>query len=161
MSRVVEDPIGRLSGPMKFRLLLQPFMAAIFAIRSGLKDARDNKPPHFWAMFADPRSRADMLRDGWKSVGGVFIMAVVLDAIYQFIVFRWLYPVEAMLVAVVRALVPYLLIRGPVSRIARRRKIWRQVPDGRQQEAVVGQGSRDRRRVAGKECLVADDGAML
>jgi hypothetical protein len=39
------DLIDRLTGPMKFRLVLQPVMAAFFAIRSGLEDARAGKPP--------------------------------------------------------------------------------------------------------------------
>jgi hypothetical protein len=119
--RIIEDLVGRVSGPMKFRLILQPVMAAIFAIRSGLKDAKENKPPYFWAMFTDPDSRADMIRDGWKSVGRVFILGIIMDAIYQFIVFRWFYPVEALLVAAILALIPYLLIRGPVTRIAKKR----------------------------------------
>ena len=118
-SRVVEDLVGRVSGPMKFRLILQPVMAAFFAIRSGLKDAKENKPPYFWAMFTNPESRGDMMRDGWKSVSRVFILGIIMDSIYQFIVFRWFYPVEALLVAVILALVPYLLIRGPVNRIAK------------------------------------------
>jgi len=63
-----------------------------------------------------------MLRDGWKSVGWVFLLGVVLDAVYPFIVLRWFYPVEALLVAIILALVPYLLIRGPVNRIARRKE---------------------------------------
>ena len=34
-------------------------------------------------------------------------------------VFRWIYPFETLLVAFLLACVPYLLIRGPVNRIAR------------------------------------------
>jgi len=119
LSRIVEDLVGRVSGPMKFRLILQPVMAALFAIRSGLKDAKQGKPPYFWAMFTNSDSRADMIRDGWKSVGRVFILGIIMDAIYQLIVFRWFYPLEALLVAAILALIPYLLIRGPVTRIAR------------------------------------------
>ena len=122
ISHVIDDLVGRVSGPMKFRLILQPAMAAFFAIRSGLKDAKDKKPPYFWALFTDPAHRQDMLRNGWKSVGRVIILGLIMDAIYQFIVFRWFYPVEALLVAAILALVPYLLIRGPVSRIARRQQ---------------------------------------
>ena len=118
-SRIVEDLLGRVSGPMMFRLILQPVMAAIFAIRSGLKDAKQNKPPYFWALFTDPEHRRDMMRDGWKSVGRVFLLGIVMDAIYQFMVFRWFYPGEAILVGAILALVPYLLIRGPVNRMAR------------------------------------------
>lgn len=121
LSRVVENLVGRVSGPMKFRLILQPVMAALFAIRSGLKDAKGNKPPYFWALFNNPAHRRDILRDGWKSVGRVFIFGIIMDAIYQFVVFRWFYPVEALLVAAILAIVPYLLIRGPVNRIARQK----------------------------------------
>ncbi len=43
---------------------------------------------------------------------------MALDAICQFIVFCWLYPSEALLVATVLAVLPYLVVRGPVNRIA-------------------------------------------
>ncbi len=119
-SRFIEDLMDRVSGPMKFRLVLQPVVAALFAIRSGLKDAKEDRPPYFWAMFTNADSRVDMVRDGWKSVGRVFILGIIMDAIYQFIVFRWFYPAEALLVAALLAFVPYLLIRGPVNRIAKR-----------------------------------------
>jgi hypothetical protein len=121
LNRIFENLIGRVSGPMKFRLILQPLMATIFAIRSGLKDAKEGRPAYFWALFSDSNHRRDMLRDGWKSVGKVFVIAVIIDLIYQIIVFRWFYPGEAVLVAAILAFVPYLLIRGPVNRIARRK----------------------------------------
>jgi hypothetical protein len=122
LTRILENLIDRVSGPMKFRLILQPLMAIIFAIRAGLKDAKEGRPPYFWAIFTDPVNRRDMLRDGWKSVGRIFILAIIIDAIYQFIVFRWFYPGEAILVAAILAFIPYLLIRGPVNRIARLKK---------------------------------------
>lgn len=43
--RIMENMADRVSGPFQFRLLLQPLMAAIFAIRSGLLDARTGKSP--------------------------------------------------------------------------------------------------------------------
>ena len=119
LARIVENLIGRVSGPMKFRLILQPLMAAVFAVRDGLKDAREERPPYFRAIFTHPDQRSDMLRDGWKSVGKIFVIAVVIDLVEQFIVFRWFYPGEALLVAFILAFIPYLLIRGPVNRIAR------------------------------------------
>jgi len=87
-----------------------------------LKDAKEGKSAYFWALFTNPDSRVDMVRDGWKSVGRVFLLAILLDAIYQLIVFRWFYPGEVLLVAATLALIPYLLIRGPVNRIANERK---------------------------------------
>jgi len=118
-SRFFEDLVGRLSGPMQFRLVLQPVMALVAAVISGLKDAREGKPAYFYALFTDRANRRAMLRDGWKSVGRVFLLGIVMDAIYQFIALKKFYPGEAILVAFILAFVPYLLIRGPVNRIAR------------------------------------------
>jgi len=117
--RIAGDLAARVSGPMKFRLVLQPVMAAIFAIRAGLADARAGKTPYFWTLVSDPAQRAYMLRDGWKSVGKVFVLALVLDVVYQIIVSRFVYPGEAIIVAFVLAIVPYLILRGLVTRVAR------------------------------------------
>jgi hypothetical protein len=110
-----------VSGPMKFRLILQPLMAILFAVRSGLKDAKEGKPAYYWGIFTQPDRRRDMLRDGWKSVGRVFVFAIIIDLVYQLIVFRWFYPFESILVAAILAFIPYLVIRGPVNRIARKK----------------------------------------
>ena len=61
-----------------------------------------------------------MLKDGWKSVGKVFILAIVLDVIYQLIALKWVYPGEAIIVAIILAVVPYILVRGLLNRI-----LWR------------------------------------
>ena len=119
IARIFDNMADRVTGPMKFRLILQPLMAAIFAVRSGLRDAKEGKPAYFWGLFTEPDKRREMLRDGWKSVGRVFILAVIMDIVFQLIVFRWVYPVEALIVAMVLAIVPYILIRGPMNRIAR------------------------------------------
>ena len=49
-------------------------------------------------------------------------MLLVLDGVYQYLVLRWFYPGEALLVACVLAVIPYLLVRGPVTIIARARR---------------------------------------
>lgn len=122
VTRIVENLIGRVSGPMKLRLIIQPLMATVFAVRDGLRDARVKRPPFFWALFTRPDQRAEILRNGWKSVGKIFVIAVIIDLIEQFFDMRWFYPGEAVLVAFILACIPYLLIRGPVNRIARGRE---------------------------------------
>ena len=120
-TRVGEQLMARVSGPMHFRLVLQPGMAAIFAVISGLKDARTGKPPYFWSLINDASHRKEMLEDGWKSVGRVFILALILDAVYQGIVLHFFYAGEAIIVAIILAIVPYLILRGIVTRLARKR----------------------------------------
>jgi len=117
VTRALENLVGRVHGPMSFRLVLQPLMAVIFAIRDGRKDAREGRAPYFWTLFTDPAHRRELLREGWKSVGKIFVIALVLDAVYQYITVRWFYPGEALVTATVLALVPYILLRGPVNRL--------------------------------------------
>ena len=120
LTRVYEDLVDRAHGPMFFRLLWQPAVAVIFAIRDGRKDAREGRPPYFWALFTEPDQRMVLARTGWKSAGRIFILALVLDAVYQLTALGWFYPGEALLVALVLAIVPYVLLRGPVNRLSHR-----------------------------------------
>jgi hypothetical protein len=118
-TRVWDNLIARVSGPLHFRLLLQPAMATLFAIRDGLKDARLGRPAYLWAIVTESGDRRKPLAEGFKSVSRVFLLAVVIDAVYQLISLSWFYPGEALIVAAVLALLPDLVIRGPVNRIAR------------------------------------------
>ena len=140
IARIAHNMVERVTGPMKFRLLLQPAMATFFAIRGGLQDAKECKPPYFWGLFTDKGEREAMLKNGWKSVGKVFILAIVLDVVYQLIEHRWtVYPGEAVLVAIILAIVPYLLIRGPVNRIVCEKRKASQGTIGRRLDPYVNQ----------------------
>ena len=120
LAQMWQEIVARPDGPLAMRFYLQPLMATLFAVRDGVHDAHAGRPPYFWSLFADPANRSERLRDGWRSVGKIFVIAVVLDVVYQLVVLHGLRPVEGLLVAVTLALVPYVLLRGPVNRIARR-----------------------------------------
>ena len=115
--RVIENLFARLDGPLHFRLIAQPLMAAIFATIDGVKDAKLKQPAYFWAMVSHPEHRRELLMVGWKRVSKVFILAVILDIAYQLKVNHWIYPGETLFVAFILAIVPYLLLRGPINRI--------------------------------------------
>jgi hypothetical protein len=121
-TRVGNQLLARVTGPMKFRLVLQPAMACFFAIRHGLADAKAGKPPYFWSILSNLSHCGPMLKSGWKDVGRVFLLAIAMDVVYQIIELHFVYPGEAIIVAVVLAIVPYLILRGLVTRIARREK---------------------------------------
>jgi hypothetical protein len=117
LSRIWENLVGRIHGPMSFRFFLQPAMAAIFAIRDGIHDARKGEPAYFWSLFTDPSHRSDRIHAGWKAISRVFILSVIMDIIYQLIVLHRLYPGEVLMVATGLAIVPYILLRGPINRL--------------------------------------------
>jgi hypothetical protein len=120
MIRVWNDLISGPSGPLGLRFIMQPIMATILAVRDGLKDARHDRSPYFWTILSDPARRWSRVREGLAAVSKVIALAIILDAVYQLIVLGRFYLGEALIVAFVLAFVPYLLIRGPVERIARR-----------------------------------------
>jgi hypothetical protein len=118
-NRAVEQLLGRASGPLHFRLVIQPILSILLAVRAGLKDAAQGNPPFLWTVLSKPAERKRLIKSGRKDIGKVFIVAVVLDTIYQVVVLHAFYPVQTLIVATVLALLPYSLLRGPVTRIAR------------------------------------------
>jgi hypothetical protein len=119
LARIAENLAARIGGPLTFRLIIQPTVAAFFAIRAGLKDAQEGRAPYGWVILTDPVNRRDLLTEGWKGVAKVFVIAVAIDFVYQISELRWFYPEEALIVAAILALIPYLLLRGPANRVAR------------------------------------------
>ena len=115
----VEQLFGRLSGPLNFRLAVMPTVVTLLALRADWKDAREGRPAFLGAFITDPVERRRLFRIALKDVGRVFLMAIVLDTAYQLLVYRWVYPGQLLTVAVVCAVVPYVLVRGPITRTVR------------------------------------------
>ena len=55
--RIWHDVVERPSGPMAFRFVLQPIMAALMALRDGIVDARTGRSPYFWTVLTDATER--------------------------------------------------------------------------------------------------------
>jgi hypothetical protein len=121
LARLAHGLAERLSGPMTFRLVLQPLMAFTLAIIDGLKDAKTGSPPYLWAVFTHRGHRLETIRDGWKSIGRVFLFALAVDFVYEITGQPAVYPDEAIIVAIMLAIVPYVFLRGLVTRLASRK----------------------------------------
>ena len=117
--RVWQQLIERPTGPMAFRFILQPAMAAFAAMRDGIKDAKSQRSPYLWTLFTSPLERGGRLNEGLISTARIILLGLCMDVIYQFIVLKTFYPGEAVIVAIALAVVPYMLLRGPFARIAR------------------------------------------
>ena len=102
-----EELLGRSSGPMKLRLVLQPLIVAVFAVRAGLRDVRAGRPPYFWSIFtAGHGDRWNLIRDGWGDAGRCFVAAVSLDLLYQLLVLNAVRPVQALVVVATIGILP-------------------------------------------------------
>jgi len=120
LSRLWTDRLARSGGHFAFRLLLQPLMAALFAARDGFADARAGRALYFWTVLHDAGQRRERLTESVRATVKVVLLSVVIDAVYQFKVHGTVYPGEALGIALLLGYLPYLLIRGPAARIARR-----------------------------------------
>jgi len=119
LSRFWSEISARPQGPMAFRFFLQPAFATFFAVRDGIRAARKGNPAYLWALFVWSGHRRDLVREAWRSVGRVFMMAVAIDLIYQAFVLRGFRPFQAVFVGALLGVGPYLVLRGPVNRVAR------------------------------------------
>ena len=119
-SRAWENLVARPSGPLALRFLIQPTVAMLLAVRDGVRDAHTGRSPYFWTVLTNPTERAGRLREGLAATAKVIVIALALDIIYQIIELGAFYPGEAVVIAIVLGFIPYLLIRGPAARVARR-----------------------------------------
>lgn len=118
LSRVLSNLVARTTGPMWFRLILQPAVAVFFAVRAGSRNARleRDRPPN---LTLDAAYRKQMLNQAFKDVGTVALIGGVLDLAFQWMALHAIYPLEAVLVVVLIVVLPYQVVRTVVARIAR------------------------------------------
>ena len=57
LTRFWDQLIAQWSGPLSFRLILNPVMATILAVLDGLKDARAGRSPYLRTILFDPSQR--------------------------------------------------------------------------------------------------------
>lgn len=119
--RIWKDIVDRPGGPMTFRFILQPVMATIAAWRDGVNDARLGRAPYFWTVLNNPAERGGRLREGVIATARIILLGLGMDILYQNRVLGTFYPGEAAIMALLLAVIPYFLLRGPIARIARRR----------------------------------------
>jgi len=123
LSRIWQNLLERTEGPMSLRFLLQPGMSLFFAIRAAIRDAKNGTVPYLWRFLYSKEDRKTVAKEGWKDVGKIFIIGTLLDIVYQLVVIFGLktkdnfYPLESLIVAFLLAIVPYLLLRGPLNRL--------------------------------------------
>ena len=119
--RFWSDVFGRLRGPMTIRFYLQPTLAFVAALKDGIKDARYGHKSFFWTALWDPTQQRGRLWEGLTSTSQMALIGFTMDAIYQFKEFDRFYPVEAVMMVLLLAVIPYFVLRWLVELVARRR----------------------------------------
>jgi protein-S-isoprenylcysteine O-methyltransferase Ste14 len=109
--------LARLDGPLHFRFIVQPLVAAFLGARSGIRDARAGEPPFLSALLRFPERRRQRVKDALRDLATLLVVAAVLDSAYQLVVHRSIFLFELAITVAILALVPYVLVRGPMARL--------------------------------------------
>jgi hypothetical protein len=94
-------------------------VVSILAIRAHRKDVREGNRVFWGAFFRNREERRRLWLSGLKDFGRVFLVACVLDTVYQLMVLDSFYPGQLFFVAITCAVVPYFLVRGPLMHLVR------------------------------------------
>lgn len=117
----LEDIPRRLTGPGRFRFILQPLMAIILGVRGGLADAREGRPPFLYGVLFHRELRGELLRSGYRTVANLLLMGILMDAVFQWIILGVSHAGAALVVGPALILLPYMIARALSNRVARLR----------------------------------------
>jgi len=116
----LNDIPKRLAGPGRFRFIMQPAVAIILGVLSGLSDARAGRPPYLYGVLFHRSLRGELVRTGFETVVNLLLMGVLLDAVFQWIILGVSHPGAALVVGPVLIIFPYSLARAFSNRLVRR-----------------------------------------
>ena len=115
------DMPKRLTGPGRFRFVLQPATTILLGSRDGLGDARAGRPPYLYSLLFHRSRRRELLQSGFEIVMNLLLIGILLDAIAQWLILGASYPGAALVIGPVLITLPYVLARALANRVARLR----------------------------------------
>src|SRR5438309_1476519 len=123
LSKIFEELVARIgSGPMQFRLIVQPAMALLLGMRDGIMDAKLGSPPFLWGLLFRREHLKPSLKSAVRRLIGPVVVATLADALVQYLMFGYIRPVTAMIVGILLVGLPYASARGLSNRFRSVRK---------------------------------------
>jgi hypothetical protein len=111
----LEELPQRFTGPGRFRFILQPIVATLLGIREGLADAKAGNPPNLFGLLFDAGRRRELLGSGAAAIRNLVAFAIILDAVFQAVIYHSVHPGAALLVGPILICVPYAVSRAALT----------------------------------------------
>jgi len=118
-SQFLEELPQRFTGPGRLRFILQPTLAILLGVRGGLADAKAGNPPYLFGLLFHARRRTELLRSGAAAIRALLCMGIILDVIFQLVIYHEAHPGAAVLIGPILIAAPYALSRALTNRVAR------------------------------------------
>jgi len=94
-------------------------MAILLGIRGGLGDAKEGNPPYLFGLLTSSGRRKELLQSGVAAVRNLLAAGIIMDVVFQLIIYRPVHPGAALLVGPILICLPYTLSRALTNRVAR------------------------------------------
>lgn len=121
---VLPDTLGAmLGGPGRLRFLVQPLIAIALGIRDGRRDAAAGRPPYVFGLLFVRATRTEEVMTGLKTLGKPLVVAVLLDALLQYVLLRSVRLWHALLAGAILIALPYAVARGLTNRYLQHRRL--------------------------------------
>ncbi len=117
-SQFLEELPQRFTGPGRMRFILQPVLAILLGLRGGLADARAGNPPYLFGLLFHAGSRRELMQSGVAAISTLLAMGIILDVLFQFILYRSVHPGAALVIGPILICLPYALSRALTNRLA-------------------------------------------
>jgi hypothetical protein len=114
---VFERLVARFTGPMNLRFVVQPVVATLLGIRDGVRDARKGQTPFLRDLWMRPEKRPSQLKKALERLVIPLAAAIILDGIVQYLMFRHVRLLGAVIVGTAIMGLPYSLAREITNRI--------------------------------------------
>jgi hypothetical protein len=114
----LEELPQRFIGPGRMRFILQP-MAILLGVRGGLADAKVGNPPYLLGLLSSSGRRKELLQSGVAAIRNLLAAGIIMDVVFQLIIYRSVHPGAAPLVGPILICLPYTLSRALTIRVAR------------------------------------------
>jgi hypothetical protein len=114
----LEELPRRFTGPGRLRFILQPMVAIALGIRGGLADAKAGNPPYLLGLFLGVGRRRELLRSGVAAIRNLIALGIIMDIVFQLILYHSVHPGAALVVGPILICFPYALARALTVRLA-------------------------------------------
>ena len=115
----LEELPARFTGRGRLRFILQPTIAILLGLRGGLRDARAGHPPYLFGLIFAGGRRRDLLRSGLAAIRNLLAAGIILDLVFQLVLYRSVHPGAAVVIGPILICAPYALSRALSNRVAR------------------------------------------
>ena len=118
-SQFLQELPQRFSGTGRFRFILQPLIAILLGVRGGIADAKAGNPPYLFNLVFAAGRRREILRSAWTAISTLFAMGIILDVVFQLVLYGEVHPGAALLVGPILIFTPYVISRALTTRLVR------------------------------------------